>query len=577
MKREIINRPNQRLAASRAEVERLVYNEEVPTIVKESLSGKLFYIKTFGCQANIRDEEIMAGFLAKAGMERTFEPELANLAIINTCAVRENAEDKIYGEIGSFKHNSLDKEDFILIIGGCVMGEEGVAEKLSLTYPWVSIFMGTHEVPLLLTLIEEHLVSKRQILNVRSAHGEVVENLPSKRLSSFQAYVNISYGCDKFCTYCIVPYTRGRERSRKKEDIIAEVKELEREGYKEVTLLGQNVNSYGLDLKDGTTFASLLDEVAALDIPRLKFLTSYPSQFTDEVIEVMARHKNIEPWLHLPVQSGSTSCLRRMGRRYSREEYLELVRKIKARIPNISLTTDIIVGFPNETEEEFLDTLSLAEEVGYTAAFTFIYSPRPLTPAAKMEQVPAPIAHERFNRLKETIERLTAKHSSSLIGKIEEVLVIGPSKKNEEVLSGYLTNGKLVNFKGPKELVGTLANVRIVESKVYSLVGELAEDPILVKAKDVAFLMRKDPILKRFLELEKAIANDGKLQESLTSLPHKKKDLAMSIAEKEKHELLRKEYEETLSFINDHPLVNNRETLIAEVEAILSKIGEFLK
>lgn len=341
--------------------------------------------------------------------------------------------------------------------------------------------------------------------------------------------------------------------------------------------MGQNVNSYGLDLKDGTTFASLLDEVAALDIPRLKFLTSYPSQFTDEVIEVMARHKNIEPWLHLPVQSGSTSCLRRMGRRYSREEYLELVRKIKARIPNISLTTDIIVGFPNETEEEFLDTLSLAEEVGYTAAFTFIYSPRPLTPAAKMEQVPAPIAHERFNRLKETIERLTAKHSSSLIGKIEEVLVIGPSKKNEEVLSGYLTNGKLVNFKGPKELVGTLANVRIVESKVYSLVGELAEDPILVKAKDVAFLMRKDPILKRFLELEKAIANDGKLQESLTSLPHKKKDLAMSIAEKEKHELLRKEYEETLSFINDHPLVNNRETLIAEVEAILSKIGEFLK
>ena len=504
----ILHRPCQKDAAKRPEVERVFASRKVPEILKSFAKGRYFYIRTYGCQANIRDEEVMAGFLTEAGFTRTYEQAQADVAIINTCAVRENAEEKIYGEIGSFKANHTKNKDFMLVIAGCVMGEDGVGESLINTYPFISLVIGTHDVAKINDLLAKYLEERKSIVNIRSFSSEIVENLPSIRLNDAQAFVNIAYGCDKFCTYCIVPFTRGRERSRHVEDVVAECKKLVDDGYKQITLLGQNVNSYGLDLKDGTTFARLLEEVAKLGVPRLRFLTSYPSQFDDEMIETMAKYPNIDKWLHFPVQSGSSSCLRRMARRYTREEYLERVKAIKAKMPDIALTTDIIVGFPGETEEEFEDTLTLAKEVGYSSAFTFIYSPRPGTPAANMEQVPPEVSHERFNRLKALVDELTAAHSDTMIGNTYEVLVDGPSKRDSNVLSGYARNGKLVNFIGPAYLTGCFVKVKILESHVYSLKGEMVEDPLIAKARDVAFHMEHDGLLKEYARLNEEIASD---------------------------------------------------------------------
>mgnify|MGYP003318886397 CR=1 FL=1 len=352
---KILQKPCQKDAAKRPAVERVLANRKTPEILKEFAKGRYFYIRTYGCQGNVRDEEVMAGFLTEAGFTRTEDASLADVAIINTCAVRENAEDKIYGEIGNFKANKKKNPDFMLVLAGCVMGEDGVGEKLIETYPFISLVIGTHDVAKINDLLAEVIKERKSIINVHSFSSEIVENLPSVRLDNNQAFVNISYGCDKFCTYCIVPFTRGRERSRHLDDIVAECKKLVEEGYKQITLLGQNVNSYGLDLKDGTDFAKLLSAAAETGIPRLRFLTSYPSQFSDEMIDVMAKYENIDHWLHFPVQSGSSSCLRRMARRYTREEYLERANKIKEKMPDIALTTDIIVGFPGETEEEFLE------------------------------------------------------------------------------------------------------------------------------------------------------------------------------------------------------------------------------
>ncbi|MCR4561782.1 MAG: tRNA (N6-isopentenyl adenosine(37)-C2)-methylthiotransferase MiaB [Bacilli bacterium] len=537
---------------------------------------KLFYIRTYGCQANIRDEEIMAGYLNRIGMKRTINAEEADLAIINTCAVRENAEAKIYGEIGSFKANYERNKNFMLVIAGCVMEENGVAQELMATYSWISLIIGTHDVPNLLPLLDECLKSKKNIINVRSFAGEVVENMPSMRISPYKAYVNISYGCDKFCTYCIVPYTRGRERSRKMEDILKECQELVNDGYKEITLLGQNVNSYGLDFKDGTTFAHLLEAVAKTGIPQLKFLTSYPSQFSDEMIEIMAKYPNIVHWLHFPVQSGSTNVLSKMGRRYSREEYVEIARKIKAKMPDIGLTTDIIVGFPKETEEDFLDTLSLCKEIEYSAAFTFIYSPRSGTPAARMEQVPEEIQHERFDRLKAVIEDSTAKHSASMVGKIYDILVDGPSKKDENILSGYATNGKLVNFPGPKYLTGCIVKVKMVESHVYYIKGELAEDPIIAKARDVAYLISLDPVVKEYQRLDETLRNSDEIKALGDKLVLAKKNMVLSKGS-ENYPSAKKDYEDVLNEIKNHPLLNNRDNLSSEVEDLLITIRNILK
>lgn len=570
--------PNQKEASRRPEhISTVIDPNNVPAFLKSYLEGKLFYIKTFGCQANIRDEEIMAGYLSLAGMTRTEDPKMADLAVINTCAVRENAEDKVFGEIGSFKGNHQRNKEFLLVIAGCVMQEDGVALQLTHTYPWISLIIGTHDVHNLLPLLNNVVKKQQSLINVRSFASEIVENMPSNRLSSFQAFVNISYGCDKYCTYCIVPYTRGRERSRKAIDVINECKKLSDEGYKEICLLGQNVNSYGLDLDDGTNFASLLEEVAKLGMPRVKFLTSYPSQFSDDMIEVMAKYSNIVPWLHFPVQSGSTSCLKRMGRRYTREEYLDKVRKIREKIPNIALTTDIIVGFPGETDEEFEDTLSLCKEVRYSSAFTFIYSARQGTPAAKMEQLDPAIQHERFDRLKAVIEETTAEHSLTMVGKTFDVLVIGPSKKNGEVLTGYADNGKPVNFKGPEYLTGCIVPVKILETHVYALMGELAEDPLILKAKEVAFHMSRDPLLKEYLALDEAIRNDESIKAIANKIVTEKKAMAENFTNSEEHSKHKANYIEALESLKNNPLVSNRNELIFLVEERLLAIRDSIR
>ncbi|MCI7068530.1 MAG: tRNA (N6-isopentenyl adenosine(37)-C2)-methylthiotransferase MiaB [Mollicutes bacterium] len=571
------NVASQKDAAKRPEVERSLSQNEVAPILKNFAQGKLFYIRTYGCQANVRDEEIMAGYLSKAGFSRTEDPRKANLAIINTCAVRENAEDKVYGEIGSFKANKDQDKNFMLVISGCVMDENDIAQKLMQTYPWITLVIGTHDISKLNELLASSLEKKASIVSVRSFASEVVENMPSVRLNSSQAFVNISYGCDKFCTYCIVPYTRGRERSRKMEDIVKECQDLVDKGYKQITLLGQNVNSYGLDFKDGTTFAKLLKAVAETNIPHLRFLTSYPSQFTDEMIDVMATYPNIDHWLHFPVQSGSSKVLQKMGRRYTREEYLDVVHRIRAKIPDIALTTDIIVGFPYETEEDFQETLSLCKEVGYSSAFTFIYSPRPGTPAAKMEQVPPEVSHERFMRLKALIDELTAKSSDECVGKEFNVLVEGPSKKNKDVLSGYAPNGKLINFPGPSYLSGCTVKVKVNRSQVYSLFGEMVEDPLIAKAKDVAFLLQSSPLIREYLALDKEIQNDTEIHSMGEELVEKKKKLALSISNKEEHLKAKEEYEDLLKRIHNHPLLNNHDALKETVEGELLLVRNLLK
>jgi tRNA-2-methylthio-N6-dimethylallyladenosine synthase len=557
---------------------RVISSKDVPDALKKFAKGKYFYIKTFGCQANIRDGEILAGFLSEAGFSKTEDPRQADVAIINTCAVRENAEEKVYGEIGTFKINKEKNPSFILAVCGCMMQEEGVASSLMKTYPFVSLVFGTHNTADILSMLNDVVISKKREVDVLSFPGEVCEGLPSLRLSPFEAFVNISYGCDKFCTYCIVPYTRGRERSRLAKDVIKECQDLVYQGYKEITLLGQNVNSYGLDLHDGTSFASLLEEVAKLGVPRLRFLTSYPSQFTDDVIDVMAKYDNIVKWLHLPVQSGSDSCLRRMGRRYSREQYLDLVKRIRAKMPSIALTTDIIVGFPNETEDEFNDTLSLAKEVGYSAAFTFIYSPRRGTPAASIkDNVTDKEKHERFNRLVEVTEDSTSKHSLSMVGQTFTVLVEGGSKKDASILSGYAENGKLINFAGPNYLTGCLVPVKVTESHTYSLLGELVEDPIISKAKDCAYLMSKDPLFNEYLRLDKALKKDNVVASLGDELVKSKKALSLSLNDPKSYEEKKKEYQDVLTKIKNNPTLQNEESLQDEVAEELMRVRDLIK
>lgn len=567
----ILDTPKMETAAKRPPVNREIEEGKIPLNLLSFAKGKTFYIRTYGCQANYRDEETMAGYLTKAGFQKTLDPSKADIAIINTCAVRENAEEKIYGEIGTFKANKEKNPSFILVLAGCVMGEEGVANKLLATYPFISLVIGTHELHKLLPLLSEVVAKRASIISSSSFSSEVIENMPSLRLSPFEAYVNISYGCDKFCTYCIVPYTRGRERSRKKEDVLKECKELVELGYKQITLLGQNVNSYGLDFKDGTNFASLLRDVASLGIPRLRFLTSYPSQFTDETIEVMSQFPNVMPSLHFPVQSGSSSTLRRMGRRYNREEYLDVVSRIKAKIPNIALTTDIIVGFPYETEEEFEETLSLCEEVKYSSAFTFIYSPRPNTPAAKMEQLPRGVVQKRFVRLKALIDKLTEESSKKMVGQTVSVLVEGPSKKDPNKLSGYSENGKLVHFIGPAYLTGAIVPVKIEESKVYSLHGTLQIDPLIAKAKDVAYIMSKDPLLNEFKNLSEALSNNEELKKIKEEYIEKKKALALSLG-KEDYQEKKAEFLAFQNSIKENPFLVNAHNMLPEVRAELENL-----
>lgn len=435
--------------------------------------GKTYYIHTYGCQANYRDEEIISGILTKAGFLKTND-ENADIIILNTCAVRENAEDKVFGKIGELKAIKAKNKNAIIAICGCMVQQIHIINKILDIYKHVDLIFGTHNITDLPKLLDEIILKRNKIVDVKSQPSLIEENLPSTRLSSFKAFVNISYGCDKFCTYCIVPYTRGKERSRKMEDILKECRELKEAGYQEVTLLGQNVNAYGKDFKDGTTFAKLLEEVAKLNIPRIRFLTSHPWDFKEEMIDVIAKYDNIMKYIHLPVQSGSSEILKLMGRRYTSDQYKQLVTLIRSKIKDVYLSTDIIVGFPNETEEQFQETLEMVKFAQYDSAFTFIYSPRNNTPAAKMtDNVTREEKSSRFKRLVAELEKSVSASSMAMVGKTFKVLVEGASEKDNSMLSGYTEGNKLVHFKGDLSLVGKIVDVKIIASHTYSLIGEL--------------------------------------------------------------------------------------------------------
>lgn len=456
---------------------------DIPDELKGMGEGRKFYIRTYGCQMNEHDTEVMAGIFMQLGYEPTDIPEDADVILLNTCAIRENAENKVFGEIGHLKPLKMEKPDLILGVCGCMSQEESVVNKILKQFQYVDLIFGTHNIHRLPFLLKEAYMSKEMVVEVWSKEGDIIENLPKVRKGNIKAWVNIMYGCDKFCTYCIVPYTRGKERSRRPEDIIQEVRHLAAQGYKEITLLGQNVNAYGKDFEDiDYGLGDLMDELRKIDIARIRFTTSHPKDFDDRLIEVLAKGGNLVDHIHLPVQSGSSEILKLMARKYTREQYLELVRKIKEAIPNVSLTTDIIVGFPNETEEQFEETLSLYREVGFDSAYTFIYSPREGTPAAKMkDNVPMEVKKERLQRLNALVNEISAQKMREYEGKVVEVLVEGESKNNPDILAGYTRKNKLVNFKGPKSAIGQLVKVKITKAKTWTLDGEIIEETVGVK------------------------------------------------------------------------------------------------
>ncbi|AXN40619.1 MULTISPECIES: tRNA (N6-isopentenyl adenosine(37)-C2)-methylthiotransferase MiaB [Peribacillus] len=467
--------------------EEVEYHDDfaIPEDFRGMGEGKKFYIRTYGCQMNEHDTEVMAGIFTALGYQPTNTVDDANVILLNTCAIRENAENKVFGELGHLKSLKLERPDLLLGVCGCMSQEESVVKRILEKHHFVDMIFGTHNIHRLPQILNEAYLSKEMVIEVWSKEGDVIENLPKVRKGKTKAWVNIMYGCDKFCTYCIVPFTRGKERSRRPEDIIQEVRHLAAQGYKEITLLGQNVNAYGKDFTDiKYRLGDLMDEIRKIDIPRIRFTTSHPRDFDDHLIEVLAKGGNLVDHIHLPVQSGSTETLKIMARKYTREQYLELVRKIKEAIPTASLTTDIIVGYPNETEEHFEETMSLYREVGFDAAYTFIYSPREGTPAAKMQDnVPMEVKKERLQRLNALVNETCALKMKEYDGQIVEVLVEGESKKNPDVLAGYTTKNKLVNFKGPKSAIGQIVKVKITGTKTWSLNGDMVEEATAIEVE----------------------------------------------------------------------------------------------
>ncbi|WP_195263113.1 tRNA (N6-isopentenyl adenosine(37)-C2)-methylthiotransferase MiaB [Clostridium sp. 1001275B_160808_H3] len=443
--------------------------------MKEEIKELKYYIETWGCQMNEEDSEKLSGMLKSVGYTKTESIEEAGIIIYNTCCVRENAENKVFGNLGELKHLKKKNPDLIVAVCGCMMQQEGMADKILQKFPHVNIIFGTHNAykfPEYLNRVRTEGVQVKEIFNKES---EIVEGLPIDRESDVKAFVTIMYGCNNFCTYCVVPYVRGRERSRKSEDIIKEIKDLVSKGYKEITLLGQNVNSYGKGLEEDIDFAKLLRKINEVDgLERVRFMTSHPKDLNKDVILAIKECDKLCEQIHLPVQSGSDRILKKMNRHYTKEYYLELVDMIKREIPDVSLTTDIIVGFPGETEEDFLDTLDLVERVGYDSAFTFIYSRRNNTPADMMlNQVPDADKHNRFDRLIKVVNEGVIKSNKVYEGKTVEVLVEGPSKNDETKLTGRTRNGKLVNFSGENVKAGDLVNVKIVRAQPFSLIGEV--------------------------------------------------------------------------------------------------------
>ncbi|MCU6707184.1 tRNA (N6-isopentenyl adenosine(37)-C2)-methylthiotransferase MiaB [Paenibacillus sp. J5C_2022] len=456
------------------------YDFSIPEQLRRFGEGRYYLIYTYGCQMNEHDTEVMKGMFEEMGYTATEDRHQADVILLNTCAIRENAEDKVFGELGHLKGLKTEKPDLLLGVCGCMSQEESVVGRILQKHAFVDIIFGTHNIHRLPALLQEAYFGKEMVVEVWSKEGDIIENMPKKR-EGMRAWVNIMYGCDKFCTYCIVPYTRGKERSRRPEDVIAEVRELARQGYKEITLLGQNVNAYGKDFEDiQYRFGDLMNDMSKINIPRVRFMTSHPRDFDDHLIEVLSTGGNLVEHIHLPVQSGNSDILKRMSRKYSRELFLELVSKIKAAIPNAVLTTDIIVGFPGETEEQFQDTLSLVEEVGFDSAYTFIYSPREGTPAAGMEDnVPEEEKKQRLRRLNSLLAAIAREKNEEMCGQIVEVLIEGESKNNSEMLSGRTRSNKLVHLPGPKEWIGQFIQARVTDAQTWYIKAEptqLAQD-----------------------------------------------------------------------------------------------------
>ena len=496
-----------------------------------TINRKTYRIITFGCQMNEHDSEVISGMLsqrgymempeaaqeAEAGVGRMADPDIM---IINTCSIRDNADQRFFGTLGQLKKIKARKPDFVVCVCGCMMQQEHITTRIRRSYPWVDVIFGTHNIHEFPDMLEElyenrakaaeaakaddakaaapqpgsYARAKHEIRSSKDTRvdriyddaDEIVEGLPAKRLYRHKSFVNIMFGCNNFCSYCIVPYTRGREKSRCPEDIISEVRGLVADGVKEVTLLGQNVNSYrgvsrstGADAEDFKNgewdFTDLIYALNDIDgLERIRFMTSHPKDLSDRLIEAFAKCEKLCNYIHLPVQAGSSEVLKRMNRRYTREKYLELVRKLREAVPDIAISTDIIVGFPGETEEDFAQTLELAEEVRYDSAFTFLYSPRPGTPAAEYEdQIPEHVKHERFNRLVETMNRISAEKNAAYVGRVCRVLVDGPDKKASGMLNGRTEEFKLVDFEGPKEITGQTVDVEITGSNTFSLRGRL--------------------------------------------------------------------------------------------------------
>lgn len=448
---------------------------EMVALRERELGRRITYcLQTFGCQMNEKQSEVVAGIMDEIGFKRQ-ETEDADVVIYNTCTVRENANLKVYGRLGKLHSLKKSNPDMKIVLFGCMMQEKQVVDKIQKDYPFVNLVFGTHNIFKFAELFYEMENLDSQLIDIWEGTDKIVEELPTERNYSFKSGVNIMFGCNNFCSYCIVPYVRGRERSRDKEAIIAEIKRLVADGVVEVMLLGQNVNSYGKTLEEPISFAELLKEVEKIEgLERIRFMTSHPKDLSDELIEVMKDSKKICKHLHLPVQSGSSRILEKMNRRYTKEQYLELVRKIREAVPDISLTTDIIVGFPGETEEDFLETMDIVEKVRYDSAFTFIYSKRTGTPAAVMEeQVPQEIVKDRFDRLLKRVQEISSEVCAVHEGTTQTVLVESVNDHDETLLTGRLSNNLLVHFPGDAGLIGSFADVRLDECKGFYYLGTM--------------------------------------------------------------------------------------------------------
>ena len=467
-----MNLPNLNDARRRTKGKVEILDNYKITLEQKSLGlNKKYFVKTYGCQMNEHDSENIKAILEDMGYTETINMEDANLIILNTCAIRENAHNKVFGLLGRIKHMKQTKE-VMVGFGGCMAQEEVIVDEILNKYKWIDFVFGTHNIYDLPNIIEKS--KNKQEIDVFSIEGDVIENIPVKRDSKYKAWVNIMYGCDKFCTYCIVPYTRGKQRSRLPKYIIDEVNKLIKDGYKEVTLLGQNVNAYGKDLDIDYNMANLLEDVAKTNIERVRFVTSHPWDFNDDMIDVISKYKNIMPYIHLPLQSGSDKILKLMGRRYTKEEYITLYNKLKSKIPNCAITTDIIVGFPNETKEDFQDTLDVVNICKYDGAFTFIFSPRIGTPACRMkDDISLQEKEERLQTLNNLVNKYSKENNLQYLNKIVPVLLEDYSSKNSNYLKGYTDTMKLVNVKADSSYLGKIVNVKITSVKTWSMDGEI--------------------------------------------------------------------------------------------------------